>query len=805
MDTLLQDLRYAVRSLWRHPSFAITAILTLALGIGATTAIFSVVNAIVIRPLPYEAPDRIVAIMNLWTRTGARGFTVSAPDFDDWKAQSRSFAAMAYYVGGETSVTVNGAADYVSAYRVTPGFFEALGAKATLGRLWSTEEQKPGGPLAVVITDAFWRKQFAGASGAIGSTVKFADRVFTIAGVLEPGVRFPARADIYVPAWIVPPTTSRGGHNYRVIARLTPGVTVAQAHSEMVAIAQRLEQEYPTTNAGKSTAVISLQDLVVGDTRQTLTVLLGAVGLVLLIACANVANLLLARSTVREREMVVRAAVGAGRARLVRQLLTESAVLSLAAGACGMWLARLGLLALVTLAPADLPRVDEIGVDATALGFALVVALGASVLFGLAPALQVSRVQLVDGLRTGGKGSPVGARGAWARSAFVIAEVALAVVLVFGAGLLGRSLIALASVEMGFSPEQLLVVRTVMPVRSFQEASRATAFYRDLLADLRALPGISAIGGVTSLPTVVRSNGGYAIEGEPTLQQTGVRSPQALFNVVTPDYFRTLRVPFRGGRDFNDGDRRDAPFVAIINESLARASLPGRDPIGRRIQCGLDSLEFMTIVGVVADVRTAGPSRPTQPEIYMPYEQHPGPATALNLVARTEAADPLALADTIGRKIRERNSDVPIRASTMEGTIEVASAAPRFRTFLLVVFAGVALLLALAGVYGVMAYTVSQRVPELGVRIALGATPENIMTLIVGQGAKLAGAGLVIGLGLSLLAGRALQGLLFGVTPRDPLILGLVTAGVAVATLAACYVPGRRAVRVDPMLALRAE
>jgi predicted permease len=344
-----------------------------------------------------------------------------------------------------------------------------------------------------------------------------------------------------------------------------------------------------------------------------------------------------------------------------------------------------------------------------------------------------------------------------------------------------------------------------VPVRERAEAPRATAFYRDLLAELRAVPGIVAVGGVTSLPTAVRSSGSYAIEGKSDLAQTGVRSPQAILNVTTPDYFRAMRIPFTRGRDFNGGDRLEATLVAIINESLARAAFGDEDPLGRRIQCGLDNLAFMTIVGVVSDVRTYGPARPTQPEIYMPYEQHPGPATALNLVARTSTPDPLALSGTIARKIRERNPDVPVRASTMEGTLETAAATPRFRTFLLVVFAAVALMLALAGVYGVMAYTVSQRVAELGVRIALGATPKNIMRLIVGQGARLAAAGISIGLALSLLAGRVLQGLLFGVTPRDPLMLALVTVAVAAAALAACYVPGRRAVRVDPMLALRAE
>jgi predicted permease len=805
METLVQDLRYALRSLLRQPSFSLTAILTLALGIGATTAIFSVYNTVILRPLAFQESDRIVAITNFWTRTGSRSPNVSAPDFHDWHAQSQSFEAMGYYTGGEWSVTIGGSADYALAFRVTPGFLDVLRARASVGRLLTAEEQRPGGPLAVVITDAYWKRQFDGNPGVIGSTIKFDDRIFSIAGVLQPDIRFPARADFYYPAWVEEETTSRSGHNYRAIGRLREGVTLQQAQSEMTGIASRLEQAYPNSNTGKLVALVPLQEYVVGTTRQTLTVLLGAVGLVLLIACANVANLLLARSSVRTREMVVRAAVGAGRGRLIRQLLTESAVLGIASALVGVWLARLGIRALVALAPATLPRIGDVEVDATALVFALAVALTASLLFGLAPALQISRVQLVDGLRQGGKGSSMGARTGWLRNGFVIAEVALAVVLVIGAGLLGRSLTALTSVDMGFDSERLLVLTTVVPVSTFAEAPRATAFYRDLLADLRSTPGISEVAGVTSLPTQVRSNGGYWLEGGPGPKETGITAPQAVFNVITPDYFRTLRVPVRKGRDFTDGDRRDAQFVAIINEALARASFPNEDPIGRRIQCGLDTLEFMTIVGVVADVRTGGPATPAQPEIYMPYEQHPGPATSLNLIIRAQTADPLSLVEMIRRKITARNPDVPVKATTMEDTLDVAAATPRFRTFLLVVFAGVALLLALAGIYGVMAYTVSQRVPELGVRIALGATPQHIMGLIMGHGARLAMIGLVLGLALALASGRILEGLLFGISPRDPIILIAVTAVVAAATLAACYIPGRRAVRVDPMIAMRSE
>ncbi|MGH9346270.1 MAG: ABC transporter permease, partial [Vicinamibacterales bacterium] len=389
--------------------------------------------------------------------------------------------------------------------------------------------------------------------------------------------------------------------------------------------------------------------------------------------------------------------------------------------------------------------------------------------------------------------------------ALVVVQVALAVVLVVGAGLLGRSLVALAAVDMGFAPEQVLVLRTAVPIARFEEAPRATAFYRDLLPELRAVLGAISVAGVTSLPTAVRSNGRYWVEGGPGPDELGPRSPQAIFNVVTPAYFRTMRIPMKAGRDFTEADRREAPFVTIVNEALVRAAFPNEDPIGRWIRCGLDNLEPMTIVGVVADVRTWGPGRPAQAEIYMPYEQHPGPASSLALVARTQSPDPLALAETMRRTIRERNADVPVRAETMEMTLQTASATPRFRTALLIVFAGVALLLSMAGVYGVMAYTVSQRVPEIGVRVALGATPRDVLALIVGQGAKLTAAGLVLGVGLALGATRLLQGLLFGVTPRDPLILGAVTVLVAAAALGACYVPGRRALRVEPMTALRAE
>jgi predicted permease len=803
MDTLLQDLRFALRSLIRHPGFAATAVVTLSLGIGATTAIFSVVNSVLLRSLPFPRSDRVVGIANVFTKSGLRSTSVSAPDFRDWQSQSTSFQAMAVYWGGPQSVTLPDAADYAGVYMVTPQFFDVLGARTSIGRLPSAAEQQPDGPLTAIVTDAFWRARLDGSPSAVGSTLKFSSRVFTIAGVLGPEFRLPAGADVYVPSWIFSMTSGRSAHNYTAIARLRDGVTVAQANAELLGVARRLEREYPDTNQDKVTDVVPLQEILVGQTRTTLYTLLGAVGLVLLIACANVANLLLARATAREREMVVRAAVGAGRVRLVRQLLTESAVLGVAAALVGAWLARLWMLGLIAMAPPSLPRLDEIRVDSTALLFALATAIAPSLLFGLAPALQASRFQLVDGLRQGGKGSATGARGAWARSVFVVVEIALAVVLVAGAALLARSLAALAAVDMGFKPERLLVLNTSVPVRNFTEANRAVAFYRDLLPELRGVPGVTALAAARSIPTVVTSNGGYRVEGD-----TGafsIRSKEALFNVVTPGYFATLGVPVLRGRDVAESDAAGATPVAIVNEALARAALPGQDPIGRRIECGLDGIGFMTIVGVVGDIRARGPARDVAPEIYMPYGQHPSYARALAIVARTSLRDPDALTDTMRRRIAERNADVPVSATSMEKAIAVSTSGSRFQTFLLVAFAAVALTLALAGVYGVMAYTVTQRVPELGVRIALGATPGDIRALVLGGGARLAAIGLAAGLTLALLSGRLVQGLLFGVTPRDPVVLSLVTVTITIATLAACFIPVRRATRVDPMVALRAE
>ena len=804
MDNLLQDIRYGIRTLARQPGFAATAILTLALGIGATTAIFSVVNAVVLRPMAFDQPDRIMVVTNLNTKTGNRNTTISGPDFFDWRAQNRSFETLAYFTGGgEGSVTVNNVSDYATLWRTSPGYFRVFGATASVGRLFTDEEERPGEWGVAVITEAYWRRQFGSDPKVIGSSITFRNRSYTIIGVTP--LRYPARTDIYYPDPVPPESQNRTAHNYRGVGRLASGVTVQQAQAEMTNIAAALTKQYPVSNGDKGIAVVPLQDVVVGDTRQTLFVLLAAVAFVLLIACANVATLLLARAAARGRELVVRAAVGAGRLRLIRQMLTESAVLAIIAGIGGVIVARWGVTALLALAPPDLPRLDEVTVDLSALAFALAISLAASFIFGLAPAWHVSRVDLADGLRQTGKGSSLGARSGWARKAFVVAEIALAVALVMGAGLLGRSLLALASVDMGFQSDRLVVLNTTVPVSGREQFARAMDVYRNTLTELRNIPGVVAAGGVTSLPTLVRSNGGYWVQGAPGPEVMGMKSPQALFNVVTPDYFRALNVPIVRGRDFNDGDRIDAPFVAIINEQLARDSFQGVDPIGRTIRAGLDSLEPMTIVGIVKDVRTRGPNRAVQAELFFPYEQHQGPATSLNLVLRTDAMDPLAVGATAARQIRTRHPEVPVRVETMDTTMSGATATPRFRTVLLVVFAVVALLLAIAGVYGVMAYTVSQRIPEIGLRVALGASPGDVLRMVLREGSVLIAIGLAVGAALSFAGARFISGLLFGVSARDPMVFVAVSLIVAIAALGACLIPGRRALKVDPLLALRAD
>ena len=812
MDQFLHDVRYAWRSLRRQPAFTSLAVITLALGIGANAAIFSVVNAVLLRPLSYSQPQRIVAINNLW-RTSGVSASVSAPDFHDWHDTATSFDAMAYYQGGETSVSVAGAADYATVIRATPGFFDVFGTGPAIGRALETADETPGSPLTAVISHDFWTRRFGGRPEALGATVSFGERTFTIVGVMPPGFRFPTRTDVWYPAWVQPETTSRSGHNYRVVARLKDGVGIEQAQAEMTALAARLEQAYPASNAGKGAIVVPLLEQFVGDTRPTLNLLAGAVGLVLLIACANVANLLLARATARTSELGVRAALGASRGRLVAQLVTESLILALAAGTLGLVFARWSVAALIAAAPAGLPRLGDVGIDARVLLFALAVSVVSSLLFGVAPALQASRVDLNQSLRLGGRGGALGGGGSRLRGGLVVAEVALAVALVVGASLLVRSFVALGQVPLGFSADHLLVMETSVPtridLRNISGAQRATAFYADVLPRLAAAPGVTSVAGIRGLPAARarfghESNGGYWLEGGQDPSVAGVRLPQAAFTVVTPGYFKTMQIPMRRGRDFTERDQYDAPFVVVVNDALARQAFGDGDPLGRSIACGLDTPKFMTIVGVVGDVRSSNPSRPPGPEIYMPFEQHPVTATSLSIVART-TGDPMSMANTFRETIRAANGDVPVRIGTMNDALSISVATPRFRTLLIATFAAFALLLAIAGVYGVMAYAVGRRTSEIGVRMAMGAASADILRLVMAQGLRLALTGIAIGCVLAYGLAQLLRGMLFAVTPADPVVFIAVPLALLATAAAATAIPALRASRVDPIQALRAE
>ena len=797
------DLKFALRTLRNNPAFTLLAILVMALGIGANTAVFSVVNSVLLKPLEYQEPDRIVRLSSAWKKSGAHG-QVSAPDFHDWHDQSASFSAMAYYADETTAITAGPAAEYGHAAAVTPEFFLVFDIAPVAGRLFTREEEQPGGPSAVVISYSFWQSHYGGNRGALGQTLRVEDQVLRIAGVLPARFHFPDQTDLWIPAAVFGETPSRSGHNYLVVARLKPGTSLEHAQAEMTAIGARLEQQYPGSNKEKGVLVTSLQEELVGDVRATLYVLLGAVALVLLIACANMANLLLARATARTREMAIRAAIGAGRGRIIRQLIVESLVLALSAGAAGLMLALWGVRALVALAPADTPRLAETSIDATVLLFTLMVSVGASLVFGLAPAFQASRIDLSDALKQGGLRA-AGGRAGRIRSALVAAEIAMSVILVAGAGLLLKSFVALHNVALGFRTENVLLMETAVPASGANDR-RAAAFYERLLSAANAMPGVRTAGATRVPPGGVSSWGSYWVDRIPQRDRGSENAPQAVFSVVAPGTLDALGVPLRYGRDFNNSDSYEAPRTALVNEALVKRSFPNQNPIGHTIVCGFDpdSGKPMRIVGVVADIRQRGPAANSSPEIYMPYQQHPRTSTQLTVVVRT-AQDPSALSETLRRAAHEISPDVPVKFTTLEARISGNVAAPRFRAVLIGIFAALALCLAMAGVYGVMAYTVGRRSGEIGVRMALGASTGDVLRLILRQGLALSAIGLAIGVAGALAATRALSNMLFSVKPSDPLTYAGVIIMLAAAGLAASYFPARRATRIDPLAALREE
>jgi putative ABC transport system permease protein len=806
IDDFARDLRYTGRNLRRSPGFAALAILIMALGIGANTAVFSVVNAVLLRPLSYRDPDRIVTLSTRVT-TGAATLDstdeqVSVQNFLDWHSQSSSFEAMAYYGSREVPVTAGARAEYAQGTEVSPEFFRVFAVAPLIGRSFTAEDMKPGGGEAAMISYAYWQSRFGASAGALGQAVRVYGRPLRVIGVLPPGFSFPDKTDVWAPAEISSDDMKyRGAQNWLAAGRLKSGVSLEHARAEMATIARRLEQQYPDTNRNRTVGVTRLRDQMVGNVRLTLYLLLGAVSVVLLIACVNTATLLLGRATTRTREIAVRTALGATRRRIVRQLITESSVLALAAGLAGVLFAGAGSKALVALAPAGLPRLAEAGLDRWVLAFALGLSTITAFVSGLVPALYVSRTDLNEVLKQAGGRTLSGGGMVRMRGALVIAEIALSVALLAGAGLLVRSLAALHSVALGYRPEHVLLMRATVPV-PFQ-ARPATGFFEELLPKIARVPGVQAAGATMMPPGNIESSGGYFIDHLPA-RPDWTSAPNAVLSVVGPGTFAALGIPLKSGRDFNDGDTAGRPLVAVVNEALVRKSFPGQNPIGHTIFCPYDSFDGLTIIGISGDVRQSGPAAEPRPECYMTYRQHGFNGNTLSIVART-AGDPNTFVETLRRLAHGVSPDVPMTFTTMEERLAENTAAPRFRTLLFGVFAAMALCLAMAGAYGVMAYTVSQRSSEIGLRMALGASTVSVLRLVLRQGIILAAGGLILGIAVAVAGTRLYSSLLFEVRPTDPIVYLAVAVLLGLVVLIACYAPARRASRIDPLAAIRQE
>lgn len=821
MRDFIQELRLALRMLLKHPGFTAVALFTLALGIAANTAIFSVADAVLFSPLPYAEPDRLAMV---WGQSPDKARqTVSPANFLDWRAQSQSFEGLAGISHVPFNLAGDGAPEVVRGASVSANFFQVLGIPAALGSTFLASADGAGSPHRVVLGHRLWMRRFGGDPRVLGRMLRLNDLSYEVVGVMPERFEWPAIVPTHASAaeppqlWVpavhrdVPqlgPDTSqdtstwRDGNYLRVVGRLKPGVTLEGAGRELDTLAARLAQEYPRTNTRSGIVLVPLREQLVGNVRSALWVLLAAVGLVLVIACANVANLFLARASARRQELTVRLALGARRGQLVRQLLTESVLLALAAGTLGLLLALWGMDALLALVPPELPRMGAVGMDGRVLAFTLLTSLGTGVLFGLVPALQASKPDLNGVLRQGGGGRFVGA-GHRSRSALVVGEVALAVVLLISAGLLLRSLWSMQSVDLGFRSEGVLTWRVSLPSAEYPDVARQAALFQRLQERVEALPGVKSVGAVSDLPF-----GGnniwrlMDIDGQPRPAPGDVRSVG--YQVVTPGYFRTLGIPLKRGRDVTGADRADTQQVVLINDAAARQYWPGQEPLGQRIRLGSESdAPWRTIVGVVGDVRQAGALEETRPESYVPALQDT--FHFIQYTARTEG-DPARLAAGVREAVSALDSNLPIsQVWTMEEVVASAMARPRFLSTLVALFAALALLLAGVGLSGVIAYMARQRTQEIGIRMALGARPVDVLRLVVGSGMRLAVVGVALGLAGAWAATRAMASQLYGVSATDPLTFGSLALLVTAVTLVATWLPARRATRVDPMVAMRSE
>ncbi|MGH9163480.1 MAG: ADOP family duplicated permease [Vicinamibacteraceae bacterium] len=800
LDHLTRDFRDGIRRLSKGWGFTLGAGSVLALGIAASTAIFSVVNGVLLQPLSYPDADRIVSVETFWKDRGRASRRVSGPDFRDWQRQSTMFEVMAYHATyGETPIVLGGHAEYAGVQHVGAGFFRVFGRAASAGRLITEKEARA--PVAVV--SYHWAQaHFGSSTTAIGRRLVVQGKAVEILGVAAPGFRYDD-TDIWTTDQIEPGSTSRTAGNYVVVGKLKRGVDLAQARQQMRLIGDRIAGDHPE-NRHKTVALIPLHERLTGDVETTLWVLMGAVFLVMLIACANIAHLLLARATTRTREIALRVALGAGRGRVIGQLLTESVVLAALSATFGLGLAHLLVRALVTLSPADLPRLDEVRVDQTVMLFALGLSVASVLLFGLVPALHASRLDLSDALKQGGSKGAVSAGTGGARSALVVAEVALSVVLLIGAALLLRSFQVLHQVDVGFATERVLLAHTSYAQNAEEDGRRAVAFYQDLLERVRGVPGVRDAAGASHAPlSGASTDAGYHIEGRP--EPPPGESDSAEMQVITPRYFRVLGIPLRLGRDFDARDTLGRQPVAIINEALAREAFQGQSPLGQRIRTGFreTTMQWMEIVGVAADTRRLDPSRPPQPELFVAAAQHPE-IQGLSILVRT-SQDQDSLAGTLRTVVHETDPTVPVRFETMDRIFAQALAYPRFRTQLVGAFAAMAVLVALVGLFGLLTYLVGQRTKELAVRLTVGARPTDIVRLIVGHGTRLTIVGLAIGLAGALAVAQFLSSLLYEVSPWDWLTYLAVVVLLGVAAIVATLVPAIRAATIDPLVALRQE
>ena len=803
----LHDLRYAIRQQRKNPAFTIVAVITLALGIGANTAIFSVVNTILLQPLPYKDPQRLVLV---WEENAKQGYptdTPTAANFIDWRDQNQLFEGMAAMAPDSFNLTGSGDPERLEGRRVSASFFPLLGVDPHLGRVFMAAEDQPGSGHVVLLSYGLWQRRFGGDASIVGKTLNLNGAGYTVVGVMPPRFQFPTPDDeVWVPiAFSQEQAADRNSHYLKVLGRLKPGVTLAQAQAEMSTIATRLQQQYPETNTDLGAVITPLHEQIVGDIKPALLILLGAVGLVLLIACANVANLLLARAAVRQKEIAVRVALGARRRRLIRQFLTESVTLSTLGGLVGLVIAYVGLIVLKSFIPENISQARAISIDYKVLGFTLLVSVATGLVFGLAPAIQAVRFNQIETLKEGGRDAATGGSGKRLRSLLVMAEVAISLVLLIGAGLLINSFLRLRNVDPGFRAENLLTMKIVLPEPKYEKWKTRSTFYSDLIQRVQSLPGVKSAAVTTNLPLYLQGNSiSVSIEGKP--EPPPGQELIVTTRIISNGYFDTMSIPLLKGRQLTDQDTDKSQNVAVVSETMARRFWPGEEAIGKRISIGRvrSPEDWIQVIGVVKDVRQFELNVDPKPQMYLTYHQF-GFFDAQDLVVKTDV-DPASMASAVRNAVWQIDKDQPVsNIRTMETILADSIARQRFSMLLLAIFASVALVLAAVGIYGVMSYSVAQRTHEIGIRMALGAQTATVLKLAIGYGLKLVLAGIAIGLVAAFALTRVMSTLLFGVTATDPTTFALISLLLVAVAAIASYIPARRATRVNPIIALRYE